>query len=82
MLPYQLHQKLRQQSQKVTSSSSSFDYKKLQKAFWIWDKKQHLLSVDFLKVNVAGITVSDYLLKIIKNIPSLIMNIFYSIDCL
>ena len=49
MLPYQLHQKLRQQDQKqnnqlVTSSSS--DYKKLQKAFWIWDKKQRLLSAE------------------------------------
>ena len=47
MLPYQLHQKIRQQSQKQQQvTSSSFDYKKLQKAFWIWDKKQHLLAAE------------------------------------
>ena len=47
MLPYKLHQKLRQQDQKQKNrivTSSNFDYKKLQKAFWIWDKKQHLLA--------------------------------------
>ena len=47
--PYQLHQKLRQQDQKQKNqlvTSSNFDYKKLQKAFWIWDKKQHLLQLN------------------------------------
>ena len=60
MLPYQLHQKLRQQNQKQKNqlvTSSNFDYKILQKAFWIWDKKQHLLAAEFQKVNVAGITL-------------------------
>ena len=33
-----------EEQQQVTSSS--FDYNKLQKAFWIWDKKQHLLSAE------------------------------------
>ena len=50
MLPYQLHQKLRQQDQKQKNqlvTSSSFDYKTLQKVFWIWDKKQHLLAAEF-----------------------------------
>src|SRR6476659_8724245 len=46
-LPYQLHNKqLRQQQQqhqKQTSlSSSSFDFKILQKPFWIWNKQEHL----------------------------------------
>ncbi len=47
ILPYQLHQKVRIQNQKnLEVTSSSFDYKTLQKAFWIWDKKQHLLSAE------------------------------------
>src|SRR6478736_5916956 len=51
MLPYQLHQKLRQQDQKQEKknqlvTSSNFDYKKLQKVFWIWDMKQHLLAAE------------------------------------
>ena len=50
MLPYQIHQKLRQQDQKQNNqlvTSSNFDYNTLKKAFWIWDKKQHLLAADF-----------------------------------
>jgi hypothetical protein len=52
MLPYQLHQKLRQQDQKQEKknqsvTSSNFDYKNLQKAyFFFWDKKQHLLAAE------------------------------------
>ena len=47
-LPYQLHHKAKQQQQQsqnqkaISSSSSSFDFKILQKSFWIWDKKEHL----------------------------------------
>jgi hypothetical protein len=41
-LPYQLHNKLRQQRQKQTSlSSNSFDFKILQKPFWIWNQIEH-----------------------------------------
>jgi hypothetical protein len=41
MLPYQFHQKLRQQQGTVTTSSSSLHI--LQgKPFWIWDKQEHL----------------------------------------
>ena len=50
-LPYQTPQRIRQQNQKQEKknqsvTSSNFDYKKLQKAFWIWDKKQHLLAAE------------------------------------
>src|SRR6266540_5006799 len=42
-LPYQIRNKLKQQhQQKQETSSSSFDFKLLQKPFWIWDKKEHL----------------------------------------
>ena len=45
-LPYQLHNKqLRQQQQRqnsISSSSNSFDFKILQKPFWIRDKQEHL----------------------------------------
>jgi hypothetical protein len=41
-LPYQLHNKQLRQNQKQTSlSSSSFDFKILQKPFWIWDQIEH-----------------------------------------
>jgi hypothetical protein len=49
MLPYQLHQKLRQQDQKQKNqlvTSSNFDYDTLKNAFWIWNKKQHLLAAE------------------------------------
>ena len=42
-LPYQIHQKVRQQQEKHDLSSNfDFDFKILQKPFWIWDKAQHL----------------------------------------
>lgn len=41
-LPYQKHQKANQQQQQKEISSSSFDFKLLQKPFWIWDEKEHL----------------------------------------
>ena len=44
--PYQLHHKAKQQqqsqNQKESLSSNSFDFKKLQKPFWIWNRQQHL----------------------------------------
>ncbi len=41
-LPYQLHNKqLRQQNQKQTSLSSNFDFKILQKPFWVWNQIEH-----------------------------------------
>ena len=48
MQPYQLHQKLRQQAQKEhqLTTPSNFDCNTLKKAFWIWDKKQHLLAAE------------------------------------
>ena len=47
MQPYQLHQKIRQQSQKnLQVTSSNFDYNILKKAFWIWDKKHHLIAAE------------------------------------
>ena len=49
MLPYQLHQKLKQQDQKQKKQLvtwSSFDYKKLQKVFSIWDKQQHKIAAE------------------------------------
>jgi hypothetical protein len=41
VLPYQLHQKLRQSTQKSQSSSSVLDILN-DKPFWIWDKQEHL----------------------------------------
>ena len=38
VLPYQLHQKLRQSTQK---SQSNLDILR-DKPFWIWDKQEHL----------------------------------------
>ena len=48
MLPYQTSSETKTTDQKKQQlvTSSSFDYKKLQKAFWIWDKKQHLLAAE------------------------------------
>ena len=40
MLPYQLHQKLRQAQQQQQSSSSNLSILK-GLPFWIWDKEQH-----------------------------------------
>ncbi|MGA8564434.1 MAG: hypothetical protein WB587_06735 [Nitrososphaeraceae archaeon] len=47
-IPYLLHHKLRQQSQnqKEGLSSNSFDFKILQKPFWIWDRKEHLAAAE------------------------------------
>jgi hypothetical protein len=46
VIPYQRHhhQKAKRlvQQQKETILSSNFDFKLLQKPFWIWDKKEHL----------------------------------------
>jgi hypothetical protein len=44
LVPYQRHHQKQQQKQKeISSSSSTFDFRILQKPFWIWDKKQHLI---------------------------------------
>ena len=46
-IPYQLHHKAKQQQQSQNQkreeslSSNSFDFKILQKPFWIWDKQEH-----------------------------------------
>src|SRR6476659_786795 len=44
--PYQLHHKAKQQqqtqNQKESLSFNSFDFKILQKPFWIWNRQQHL----------------------------------------
>ena len=43
-VPYQRHQKRRlQQQQRESLSSNSFDFKILQKPFWIWNQKEHLV---------------------------------------
>ena len=47
MLPYQLHQKLRQRQQVETSSSSLSILKG--KVFWYWDKEQH--TQEYLRTN-------------------------------
>jgi hypothetical protein len=63
--PYQRHkqQQLNQQ-QKQNSSSSSFDYRLLQKPFWIWDKKQHLTAAELTGGqccwnHIVGLPVKD-----------------------
>ena len=47
MLPYQLHQKLRQSKQQTRSSSSLSILKG--KVFWYWDKEQH--TQEYVKTN-------------------------------
>src|SRR5262245_23821813 len=66
-LPYQLHQKVTRQQQQTSSSnstSSSFDFKILQKPFWIWDKKDHLQAVELSEGqccwnHIVGLPVKD-----------------------
>ena len=43
--PYQLHHKSREQQQqaKQNLSFNSFDFKILQKPFWVWNQKEHLV---------------------------------------
>jgi hypothetical protein len=65
MLPYQLHNKQRQQQQKQKEiSSSSFDFKVLQKPFWIWDRKEHLEAAELTDGqccwnHIVGLPVKD-----------------------
>ena len=65
-LPYQLHNKLIQQGKQreIQQSSSSFDYTELQKVFWIWDKKQHLLAHELSEGqccwnHIVGLPIKD-----------------------
>jgi hypothetical protein len=62
MLPYQLHQKLRQAQQQASSSSSLSVLRGL--PFWIWDKEEHLREAQSSNGNccfqhVVGFPIKD-----------------------
>ena len=79
MLPYQLHQKLRQAQQQTRSSSSASLSVLKGLPFWIWDKQEHRQQERQLMASAAGITLLAFQPRIGKNIHYLIMRNYFMI---